>query len=476
MSAGPSSFDERVASLQDEHAMQLVSQFCALEQVSRLYDIKNAAVGKVVRDMVGTVQQFSKEVGEALCLTVAGHSYFVNRHLTRFSIQAYRRAQHMSSIWAGLGIGEITFPRDLNLAAAEEFIAHFVAALKDPAVAPALLDHAFGGVMVRGPVQETGIDDRVDPRDAATKTYAALVVLVREMLDTIKAGQAPNTLPIRRCLQALVEQSARQPDLLFALSRRLAPQPELAVHLANVALYSLLIARRLELGRASLVSLASAALFHDLPKVSLGSSAALRPEKLEAEERDRYSSHWLKTVRYLLEAGGLTDEVLSRLVVMYEAQLEFSRFDLYLTEPGRPGDHCLFSMIIAVADRFDTDARSLLGGKLSAPDQSIGALLEGAGKGLHPGLVRLFVETVGLYPLGTMLLLNTGELGLVTAVSDPQQAARPTLSLIADLRRPSEGELAGGSVELAFDKQRQVLASADAGRLGVNPVAVFRPA
>ena len=81
------------------------------------------------------------------------------------------------------------------------------------------------------------------------------------------------------------------------------------------------------------------------------------------------------------------------------------------------------------------------------------------------------LQTVGLFPVGSPVLLNTGEIGIVTA-REPADPERPEVQLVFGAQgQPIEGE----RVVLATDSARGILWPLTLGPLGVNPVACFFP-
>jgi hypothetical protein len=74
----------------------------------------------------------------------------------------------------------------------------------------------------------------------------------------------------------------------------------------------------------------------------------------------------------------------------------------------------LLSRIVSLADQYDamTSARVYSRIPLS-PDKALSIMMERAGTQLDPLLFKFFTNMVGVYPIGTLVMLNTKELGLV---------------------------------------------------------------
>ena len=464
-SRGPGRDEAQLSSLEHQLGCALIVNLCSLEQALRLYDMNNAMVGRVLDELLDIVHRFARHVEEPLSLAMSQHTFFINRRLLRMTFTDYRKAQQLRGIWDTLQISEIVFPMELTMERLREFARHLAAAISDPRASD-LATQPWGDVLVRAATGREAQAKRQDPRGFTIRVYCALVVLVRQMLSQIEEGKRPPLVRIKRTIQVLADRLDGNEGLLLALARQ-AGHGELAAHLARVSLYATLMARRLEMSRVDLVHLATAALFHDVPKGSLKERTCAsieRPARLAAADRDRVSLHWLATLLRLVE-GGLNEEVLARAIVMYESQLEFTRRDLY----GWTTDDsalCLFSRVIAVADLFDTMTWRRPRRAGLPPHLAQTAVLDQAGGRLDPALSRLFIDMFGVYPLGTALVLDDDTVGIVVGLNDAN-LEQPQVRIVADAR----GNPIDGPVSVVSTKG--LIHSAEASQLGINAVALF---
>ena len=91
----------------------------------------------------------------------------------------------------------------------------------------------------------------------------------------------------------------------------------------------------------------------------------------------------------------------------------------------------LLSRIVAVADCFDAVTSARPYRQPEERRQALSLLQAGAGKAFDPRVVRAFVRMMGLYPIGTLAELSTGEVGVVVG-NHERALARPTLRMILD--------------------------------------------
>jgi hypothetical protein len=104
----------------------------------------------------------------------------------------------------------------------------------------------------------------------------------------------------------------------------------------------------------------------------------------------------------------------------------------------------LFGRIIAIADFYDSLIRPREGNRFPYVSEKIlGIMLERSGKDFDPILVKVFINMIGIFPLGTLVLLNTNEIGIVIQIQeDTELLDRPKVILLYY----SDGEYHKGEV------------------------------
>lgn len=457
---------------QMELALGLVGHLCALHQALRLYDLSNDRVREVLEDILQTTTRFGQLTGEGMTLAIVNYSVFINRRLVRMDFNQYRKAQQLMVLWSPLEIGEIAFERQMSLEGLMTLAQRFIDVVKDPTMSPALFLKPWGGVrLTRYEAEEDSAQER-DLRAFSIRVFCALQVLVRRMLADLSAGRRLPMLRIKRALQVMVDLLEEHQHLVLALIREPEFKRDLASHLVNTTTLALMMGRRLALSRAEIISLGTAALFHDLPKLGLKEAtlnSLEHPETIPEADRARVEARWLSSVQAMAERGGFSDEMLARLVVIYESQMEFSRLDLYADAQGR-GGHCLYSRIISLGSRLDTITWDREGKRKRTAHWAMLALLSSIDIAEDVPLALMMLEIVGLYPTGSLVLLNTGEIGVVKRARNMQLQESPTVRLVVD---PQGNSIEGPDVDLAADPHRHLQWPLNPEPLQVNPVLCF---
>jgi HD-GYP domain-containing protein (c-di-GMP phosphodiesterase class II) len=110
----------------------------------------------------------------------------------------------------------------------------------------------------------------------------------------------------------------------------------------------------------------------------------------------------------------------------------------------------LFSRIVEVADVYDAMTTSRPYQKARTPDQAMRVLVKDMGTVFDPLLVKVFIDMMGLYPVGTLVRLATGEIGIVYEPGE-SDALWPSVKVIRD---PDGGELEPHFVDLVKLKEK----------------------
>lgn len=456
-------------------AVSLTLNFCALHQASRLYDMNNDVVTKILTEMHSSIRALTAD-GNPLYLTVAGHSFFLNRSLIHMDYTEYRKAQQLKEIWGKLKISEVVFPAEVTQDDLIEFTSKFVEALKDEDKVVEFSRRPWGGCTAR--LVLGGLDEDEEEHteqeecELAVRVFGGLLVLVAETIGQFNRDSWNTLVRIKRTLQVLVEKMDNHEALLLALTRSNILRDKLASHLTNTTILSLVVGRKLNLGRKNLVSLATAALFHDMSKVGLNDATMNNLEKVDAlkdKDRERIGLHWMDAMHQMVKTGGLREETLPRMVVAYESQLEFSRQDIYPESVVGEQRLNVFSRIISLCDQLDTLTWSRPGKPGVTPHEAMLSVMERAKGQIDPALLQIFMRTIGLYPTGSLVRLSTRELAVVVD-QNPREPEQPMIRVIADA---SGKPIMSKEINLVDDDKRKVLGPEDEVGLGINTTACF---
>jgi HD-GYP domain-containing protein (c-di-GMP phosphodiesterase class II) len=198
---------------------------------------------------------------------------------------------------------------------------------------------------------------------------------------------------------------------------------------------SLCLGRRINLSRRTLASLGICALFHDLGKIEIPKEVLHKKDMLDNSELKLIEEHSLNSARLLLKLKASPDSKARILVPLFEHHLKYDLSGYPRADWKKP--LTLFGKIISIADKYDnlTSLRAYRKSLLS-PDRALGYMLDHAGKDFDPILIKVFINILGVYPVGTLLRLDTDELALVVSSPSRNFSKRP---LVCVLEKEGEG-------------------------------------
>jgi len=217
-------------------------------------------------------------------------------------------------------------------------------------------------------------------------------------------GRIPDT-EVRQAVVKFTEMAAQDFDLLpFILSQQQAADRSLFDHSVNVAMLSLAVAHQLGLNHAQIVEIGLGALLQDAGLIRVPESIRNSAYLLSPDEREELERHPLYTLDLLEAVRGLPPTVK---LIAYQSH---ERMDGSGYPRGRCGAQIHhFARIVGIADSYVTRTRRHDQGVPDSPYQATkDILIETSHNKFDPAIVRAFLDTVSLFPIGSRLQLTNG--------------------------------------------------------------------
>lgn len=452
----------------------ILALYSALRAV-KLYPIGNASVQKALDD-VTTVSRDIVATEHELELRVSGEFIFVNGTRLRLDLDNYAAFSHLLSVFRVCGIGvlhvnEAVTARDWQVALS------LMHTSSDEAPADRLEDiieklqaAGIAAFTLSEPVAEEG-EDRTRAKDRARKTYSQSVAVTKELMTSVRVGKTPNLKKIKRMVQSIVDQILNEESSLIGLTTLRDYDEYTFTHSVNVCIFSVSMGKRLGLTKLQLYDLGLAALFHDIGKARVPSEVLNKTGALTDEDWKLIASHPWLGVLSLFQVRGTQEYSYRSMVVAIEHHM---KTDLTgYPRPIRPRQMSIYSKIVACADGFDAaTSRRVYQTVPINPAEVLREMRDNPRRGIDPVVLKAFVNVTGIYPTGTLVVLDTYELGIVHAVNPlPEMLARPIVRVISD----SMGNLThpGTLVDLADRKEdgaflRTIIKTENPDRYGVR--------
>lgn len=402
----------------------------------KLYPVENAAVQKALTELTQHTKELIQTESE-LELKMSGEFIFVNQTRLRLDLDNFASFSHLLALFRAAGVGAVTVagtvgPRDWLI---------FLSLLQspgsdDPSERLTQLSERLLGAGVHAfdlaPLTEPGSANREKAKERAKRTYAQSVAATRDLMNSVRMGGSPNIKKIKRVVQGIVDQILTEETSLIGLTTIRDYDEYTFTHSVNVCIFSVALGKRLGLNKLQLYDLGLAALFHDIGKSRVPQSVLNKSGGLTDEEWRLIASHPWLGVLALFQVRGTQELPYRSMVVAHEHHMK--RDLTGYPRPIRARQLSVFSKIVAIADGFDAaTSRRTYQTVPFTPAQVMLEMRDNPRRGMDPVIVKAFINLTGIYPVGTLVVLDTFEMGIVHAVNPLQDMlSRPLVRIVSD--------------------------------------------
>jgi HD-GYP domain-containing protein (c-di-GMP phosphodiesterase class II) len=243
----------------------------------------------------------------------------------------------------------------------------------------------------------------------AAQRYDQILACVAELLKpAARQGGVLDAKQVKESIQGLADSVVRNPDAMLLVTRLREQSAAAHARALQVSIYLLVFARFLQLRRDELELLGLLGLLQDIGKTRLPAQLLQRGGPLAPEENELAKRH----VEYSAEILAATPGLPLRLPEL--ALLHHERQDGSGYPRGLKGAQIgLYGAMAAIADTFDALTALRPYAEPLAPSSALSYLYKERGIGFHAELVEQFIQCVGAFPVGSVVELNSGEIGIV---------------------------------------------------------------
>jgi HD-GYP domain-containing protein (c-di-GMP phosphodiesterase class II) len=308
---------------------------------------------------------------------------------------------------------------------------------------------------------------------AAAQVYTRTVVKVDELLKPVsKPGGVLEAKDVKESVTQLTDSVVRNPDAMLLVTRLREKSAEAHARALQVSIYMIVFARFLELAREELELLGMVGLLQDVGKTKLPAGLVEKHGlMLSPEEVDTYKQH----VQHSFDILAATPGIHPRLPAL--TQLHHERQDGTGYPKGLKGDQIgLYGSIAAIADMFDMLTAPRPGGEPLSPSAALSYLYKERGTGYHSDLVEQFIQCVGVFPVGSVVELNSGETGLVIT-QNLVRRLKPRVMIVLDSKgqpmRPHKILDLDRDPKWTPEEPYRIKRTLEQTKLNVNPKELF---
>ena len=250
---------------------------------------------------------------------------------------------------------------------------------------------------------------------AAKLVYTAAKNVIEQAMLDVRMGRDINMDAVNQVVSEMADSVLRNPDALTSLSRLKHFDEYTFFHSVNTSLLALSLGRNLRIDEALLHQLGVGTLLHDIGKTQIPLEILNKPGKYEAHEFEIMKQHVMRGAEVLSGTTGLTDTYLKPTLEHHE-RVDGTGYPYQ----RQKGELSQFGMMAAVVDIYDAITSDRCYHKAKPAHEALQFLYLISQKGhLEHTLVQQFIQIVGVYPVGSVVRLNTGEVAVVSRINRP---------------------------------------------------------
>jgi HD-GYP domain-containing protein (c-di-GMP phosphodiesterase class II) len=307
----------------------------------------------------------------------------------------------------------------------------------------------------------------------AKQRYSQALTALRTLVERLDAGKSAGVQKSKRAIEGLIDLLFEDEVSFMCLSTVRDADDQIYTHSVNTAILSILMGNKLGLTRASLEQLGLAGMFHDLGKAAGVEDVLSKPGRLTGQDLLKAQEHALLSVFSIIRMNASLGLKHSIITPAGEHHMGFDRSGYpWIGRQGEPLS--LFGRLLAVADQYDALTSARPWRDPYPPHEALAILMKDAGTKLDPVILKVLVNTLGAYPPGTILFLDTHEAAIAHYTPSSAVGARPVVRM---LLTNDQGEfIPGGTADLneldllTGQYKRNIVKCEHASTLEIQPV------
>jgi HD-GYP domain-containing protein (c-di-GMP phosphodiesterase class II) len=305
----------------------------------------------------------------------------------------------------------------------------------------------------------------------ARVAQAKTEVVLKDMLGTVKAGKAIDAPRVREAVTSMTDSVVRNPDAMLLLAKMKEKGERNLDRAVGVSIYMITFGRFLQLPREQLDLLGMLGLLQDVGKMRIPEGLLEKTETLTDAELETCKKHVDHSVAILKESSGIPVNLPAL------ASLHHERYDGTGYPRGLKGPEIgLFGTIAGLVDCFDALTHPRPYGEALAPSNALSMLYSWRDTRFDGPLVEQFIQCIGIFPVGAIVELNSGEMGIVIA-QNLARRLQPRVMVVLDAKgNPKKPQLIldlARDPKMDADTPYRIKRTLEKGSVNIDPSEFF---
>ncbi len=402
-----------------ESGRALLKRLVAVQNNTSIYPPKHPAVLEPAIEICEELNSLFADRERVSFTIVNSEIYFERRLLSEESI---RRSDFIRLLMRH-GVNTLTFDRAITPESIAIFFSYINMKGEDE-VGGKSLRRLLKGADVTGigfdelvalDIAEEVYEMKGAPQDAAEEqsSYDDALECMESVENDVMSDRDIDMNSLQAVVSSLMGDYLNDRDAIMGLLSIKNYNKHLFHHSINVAITCLLIADKLSLSESMLQIVGISGLLHDIGKLKVPPEILDKPGKLTEREWDVMRAHPIEGAQILMRYENLGD------LPVLAAMEHHAHYDLsgYPKLRGKKTPHVI-ARIIAVADVYEAMTANRSYRPACSVQQAMGVLMSGVDTQFDPMLLKLLLNTVGVFPPGSLVRLRTGQTAVVVEANE----------------------------------------------------------
>ncbi|WP_031436876.1 HD-GYP domain-containing protein [Methylobacter tundripaludum] len=261
------------------------------------------------------------------------------------------------------------------------------------------------------------------------KVYSEANKIISNIMHDVRIGKQIEVERIDPVVEKMANSILRNKDALLSLCRIKNKDDYTFLHSVSVGALLISFAHALNFNRDVIKQLGVGGMLHDIGKTKVPNEILNKPGALTEEEFVIMKSHVVHGCSILRKSPGIA-QVSFDVASQHHERFDGSGYPLGL----KNSEMSVYGQMAAIVDVYDAITADRCYHKGMEPTVAIRKMFEWSKFHFNPKLLRTFIRIVGIYPVGTLVMLESGKIGVVIEQSETDMT-RPLVRIIFDAKK-----------------------------------------
>jgi HD-GYP domain-containing protein (c-di-GMP phosphodiesterase class II) len=296
--------------------------------------------------------------------------------------------------------------------------------------------------------------------------------LASKILDDVRSGRKLEAQDIMDAVQPVVKSVLRCADAFFWINSLRKRDAYAYSHAINCSALAAAFGRHMGFPEDALLDLATGGLLLDVGKAELPEELLTQTGPLNEDQMKEVQRHVDLSLRILGETGIVSDRV-HQMVRSHHERYDGTGYPHRLREGGIP----LFGRMAAVIDSFDAMTSDRTHSKALSRHEVLQELYRWSDKRYQREIVEQLTQCLGVYPTGSLVELNTGEVAIVMA-QNRARSLRPRVIVLTDADKQLDTQFRTFDLMAQPENEDKskliyIVRTLDPGAYGLDPTELY---